>query len=113
MIQLSQQECRPCQADSPPLTNSETKSLLNQLHPDWEICDLHHLKRHWTFSNFVTALVFVNRVGDLAESEGHHPNISFSWGKAIIEIYTHKINGLTENDFILASKIDLLPTSVG
>lgn len=75
----------------------------------WEVVNEHHLKKLYKFPNFVTALAFVNRVGELAEKIGHHPDITLTWGKAGIEIWTHKIDGLTESDFVLAAKIDKLP----
>ncbi len=76
--------------------------------PRWEIVDWHKLKRKFKFKNFAEALAFVNRVGALAESEGHHPDIRFGWGYAEITLFTHAVGGLSENDFILAAKIDIL-----
>ena len=76
--------------------------------PDWDVVGEHHLSRTFRFPNFVDALAFVNRVGALAEEEGHHPDICFTWGRVRIEIHTHKIDGLTASDFILAAKIDRL-----
>jgi 4a-hydroxytetrahydrobiopterin dehydratase len=76
--------------------------------PDWKVINNHHLERQLTFPDFKSALKFVNRVGDLAEQQGHHPDIALSWGKVGISIWTHKIDGLTESDFILAAKIDRL-----
>jgi 4a-hydroxytetrahydrobiopterin dehydratase len=74
----------------------------------WEVELEHHLKKNYGFSNFAEALKFVNRVGELAEEQGHHPDICFGWGKVEVTIWTHKIDGLTESDFILAAKIDKL-----
>jgi len=76
--------------------------------PEWKVVDNHHLERQFTFPDFKTALRFVNQVGTLSEEQGHHPDISLAWGKVGITIWTHKINGLTESDFILAAKIDRL-----
>ncbi len=75
---------------------------------EWEVVDGHHLKRRFKFKNFAEALVFVNRVGAIAEREGHHPDISFGWGYVEITLFTHAVKGLSENDFILAAKIDKL-----
>jgi len=72
----------------------------------WQVVDNHHLSKSYAFPDFVTALAFVNRAGAVAEQEGHHPDLYLSWGKVEIRIWTHKINGLTESDFILAAKID-------
>ncbi len=79
-----------------------------QLNASWTVLDGHHLRRNYTFSDFTGALEFVNRVGALAEDNGHHPDLYLTWGKASIELYTHAVNGLTETDFILAAKIDQL-----
>ena len=83
------------------------QDLLKQL-SGWEVAGEHHLRKEYNFKNFREALDFVNRVGALAEEQGHHPDICFGWGKAEITIWTHKIDGLTESDFILAAKIDNL-----
>jgi len=77
--------------------------------PGWEIVSDHHLTRQFKFPDFRSALAFVNRIGELAEAEGHHPDIELTWGLVGVRIYTHKIDGLTESDFILAAKIDTLP----
>jgi 4a-hydroxytetrahydrobiopterin dehydratase len=103
---LSQKKCVPCQGGIPPLKGKELSSLLKQLETGWKIVKEHHLEREFKFKDFKTALKFVNEVGKIAEKLGHHPNISFTWGKAKIMIYTHKIDGLRANDFILAANID-------
>jgi 4a-hydroxytetrahydrobiopterin dehydratase len=108
MSELSAKKCIPCSGGVPPLSADEIIPLLNQL-DGWEAVDNHHLARNFSFPDFKTALAFVNRIGDLAEAEGHHPDIYFTWGKVGIQIYTHKVDGLTESDFILAAKIDRLP----
>lgn len=79
-----------------------------QLDAAWTVVDGHHLRREYKFPDFVGALAFVNRVGALAEDNGHHPDLYFTWGKAAVELHTHAVNGLTETDFILAAKIDEL-----
>jgi len=76
--------------------------------PQWQVVSEHHLLRSFSFPDFRHALAFVNRVGELAEQQGHHPDICFTWGKADVKIFTHKINGLSESDFVLAAKIDRL-----
>lgn len=105
---LSEKVCEPCKGGVPPLTANEISPLLNELGNNWEAIDNHHLYKKFTFNDFVTALAFVNKVGELAEDVGHHPNISFTWGIVEISIWTHKINGLNEADFILAAKMDHL-----
>jgi 4a-hydroxytetrahydrobiopterin dehydratase len=89
----------------PPLQGEEITTLLNQL-AGWEVVNQHHLKKNYRFADFKEALTFVNGVAELAEEQGHHPDICFGWGQAEITIWTHKIDGLTESDFILAAKID-------
>jgi len=105
MSELSSKQCVPCRGGVPPLTADEIKPLLNQLQ-GWEVVDEHHLRKVYRFSNFREALGYVDKVGELAEEQGHHPDICFGWGQAEIKIWTHKINGLTESDFILAAKVD-------
>jgi 4a-hydroxytetrahydrobiopterin dehydratase len=91
----------------PPLAGEELRKLEKEV-PQWKVVDGHHLTRAFTFPDFVKALAFVNRVGAIAEEQGHHPDILLGWGKAEVTTWTHKINGLTESDFILAAKIDRL-----
>lgn len=107
MSELASKQCVPCRGGVPPLQGQEILRLLDQLN-GWEVVYEHHLKKNYGFANFREALKFVNQVGELAEEQGHHPDISFGWGKAEITIWTHKIDGLTESDFILAAKIDKL-----
>ncbi|HXQ74438.1 MAG TPA: 4a-hydroxytetrahydrobiopterin dehydratase [Pyrinomonadaceae bacterium] len=107
MSELSSKQCVPCRGGVPPLQGDEIQRLLSQLN-GWDVVQEHHLKKNYSFSNFAEALKFVNRVGELAEEQGHHPDICFGWGKAEVTIWTHKIDGLTESDFILAAKIDAL-----
>ncbi len=104
-MSLSKKECVPCKGGVPPLNGDELEQLEKQV-DGWEVIEKHHIMKTFKFSNFVKALAFVNKVGEIAEEQGHHPDIFLTWGKARIEICTHKINGLTESDFILAAKID-------
>ena len=106
-LELARRQCVPCRGGVPPLQQHEIDVLLRQLE-SWTVVDQHHLKKNYRFKNFSEAQQFVNRVGDLAEEQGHHPDICFGWGNAEITIWTHKIDGLTESDFILAAKIDKL-----
>ena len=108
MSELSNKQCVPCRGGVPPLQGEEINRLLAQLN-GWEVVLEHHLKKNYGFANFAQALKFVNRVGELAEEQGHHPDICFGWGKVEVTIWTHKIDGLTESDFILAAKIDKMP----
>ncbi|MCW5700262.1 MAG: 4a-hydroxytetrahydrobiopterin dehydratase [Rhodospirillales bacterium] len=108
---LAEKVCTPCRGGIPPLTRDEANALLKQT-PAWTIVDdPMRIERRFAFGNFRDALMFVDRVGAVAEAENHHPDIRFGWGYCCVEIYTHKIKGLHENDFILASKIDALETS--
>ena len=108
MSDLSDKTCVPCRGGVPPLKGDQIAPLLGQL-TEWQVVDQHHLSKGYTFPDFVTALALVNKIGDLAEEQGHHPDIQLTWGKVGIEIWTHKIDGLTESDFVLAAKIDELP----
>ena len=107
MSELASKTCVPCRGGIPPLAGPELEALARQV-PDWKVVDGHHLTRNFPFKNFLQALAFVNKVGALAEEQGHHPDILLAWGKAEITTWTHKINGLTESDFILAAKMDKL-----
>ena len=107
MSELASKTCVPCRGGTPPLTAEEIAKFSPQL-KEWEIINQHHLQKTYRFSTFREAHDFVNRVSSLAEEQGHHPDICFGWGIAEIKIWTHKINGLTESDFILAAKIDEL-----
>lgn len=107
-MSLSQKTCTPCRGGVPALTPGEAEALLPQAY-DWQLLEnATRLERRFTFKTFGAALAFVNRVGDLAEAEGHHPDITFGWGYAHVLFYTHKINGLHENDFIMAAKVNEL-----
>lgn len=104
---LATKACVPCRGGVPPLRGEELASLQEQV-DGWNVLEEHHITKTFKFSNFREALKFGNQVGDLAEEQGHHPDLFLAWGKVEITIWTHKINGLTESDFILAAKIDKL-----
>jgi 4a-hydroxytetrahydrobiopterin dehydratase len=105
MTELARKRCVPCRGGIPPLSGPALATLQERL-PFWKVMEGHHLSKSFLFPDFRSALEFVNRVGALAEEEGHHPDLCLSWGKVDVRIYTHKIDGLSENDFILAAKID-------
>jgi 4a-hydroxytetrahydrobiopterin dehydratase len=108
MADLAGKTCVPCRGGVPPLSQDEATRYLQEA-PGWSLLDDgKRIERKFTFKNFEEALAFVNRVGALAEDEGHHPDITFGWGYATISLYTHKIKGLHENDFIMAAKINRL-----
>jgi 4a-hydroxytetrahydrobiopterin dehydratase len=107
-MSLAQKHCVPCRGGVPPLKGAELENFKAQV-TGWDVVDEHHLSKAYPFPDFQKALDFVNRVGAIAEQEGHHPDLYLSWGKTRVEIWTHKINGLTESDFILAAKIDQIP----
>ena len=108
MSDLANKECIPCRGGVPPLKGQELTGLLDKLGGGWRVVDEHHLEKDYRFKDFRTALAFTNRVGELAETLGHHPDIYLSWGKVKLTIWTHKINGLTESDFIFAAKTDTM-----
>jgi 4a-hydroxytetrahydrobiopterin dehydratase len=107
MPELADKKCVPCRGGVPPLKGTELDALKRQVQ-GWEVVSEHHLNKSFTFPDFQQALDFVNRVGAVAEEQGHHPDIYLTWGKVEITLWTHKIDGLTESDFIMASKIDRL-----
>jgi 4a-hydroxytetrahydrobiopterin dehydratase len=107
MADLAARECVPCRGGVPALKGPGITELHAHLQ-NWEVVAEHHLKKTYKFADFREAQGFVNRVGDLAETQGHHPDICFGWGHCEITIWTHKIDGLTESDFVLAAKIDRL-----
>jgi len=106
-MSLSEQHCVPCSGGVPPLSGEALERLKQQL-PAWQVVNGHHLFRTFSFPDFRTALEFVNRAGAIAEEEGHHPDLFLSWGKVEVKIWTHKIDGLSESDFVLAAKIENL-----
>lgn len=103
-MSLTQKKCIPCEAGTLPLEQGKISELLNQI-PAWQLKD-GHLYKKFKFKNFVDAIKFVNAVADIAEQEGHHPDFSVHYNKVDVELWTHAINGLSENDFIVAAKID-------
>ena len=110
MSELAEKQCVPCRGGIPPLTAEEISPLVEQI-SDWEVVENHHIQKTFKSDNFSSALDFVNRVGEIAEEQGHHPDLYLAWGKVEVKIWTHKINGLNESDFILAAKIDRACTS--
>ena len=115
MLPLADKTCVPCRGGVPPLKGAALLELFKQLseHSEWSVVEEHHLKRAYKFPDFRSALDFVNKIGELAEQQGHHPDILLAWGKVEVTIWTHKVDGLTESDFILAAKIDELDRVAG
>ena len=107
MAELATKNCVPCRGGVPPLKGQELEGLHQQV-PNWQVINGHHLTREFKFPDFRTALDFVNKVGEVAEQQGHHPDLVLKWGSVGITLWTHKIDGLTESDFIMAAKIDQL-----
>jgi 4a-hydroxytetrahydrobiopterin dehydratase len=105
MSNLAEKHCVPCRGGVQPLKGAELLPYAEQL-PDWKIVEEHHIARTFSFPDFKTGLDFVNQLGAVAEQEGHHPDLCLKWGRVGVEIYTHKIRGLTESDFVMAAKID-------
>jgi len=106
--ELAKLDCLPCKGGVPPLKGAEIEGLLARLNGGWKVIDEHHLEKEYRFKDFRQALDFTNRVGELAESVGHHPDIYLAWGKVRLTVWTHKIGGLNEADFIFAAKADTL-----
>jgi len=106
MSDLAKKTCIPCKGGVPPLKGTKLDDLLEKLKNDWKIIKEHHLEKEYSFKNFKEALNFTIKVGELAENQGHHPDIFLAWGKVKLTIWTHKIDGLTESDFIFAAKAD-------
>ncbi len=105
MSELAKKECVPCKGGVPPLKGEALRDLLAQV-DGWTAVEEHHLTKTYRFKNFAEALAFVNAVGAIAEHERHHPDIHFAWGMVRVDVWTHKIDGLTESDFIFAAKCD-------
>ena len=104
--ELAGKHCVPCRGGVPPLGGKELEELSAQLGGGWRVVDGHHLEKQYSFDDFAGALAFTKAVGAIAEAEGHHPDIHLAWGQVRLTIWTHKIDGLTESDFILAAKAD-------
>ncbi len=108
MSDLASRTCEPCRSGATPLRGREIQDLLAQIDTDWECVDQHHLRREFRFRNFAEALEFTNRIGAVAEEQFHHPDMHISWGRVALEIWTHKVGGLLEADFVFAAKCDRL-----
>jgi len=108
MADLAQKECVPCKGGVPPLKGDELNRLAQQLGEGWRVIGEHHLEREFKFPDFRTALDFTNRVCQLADQQNHHPDIYLAWGKVKLTLWTHKIDGLTESDFVFAAKVNKL-----
>src|SRR5262245_29108735 len=108
MTTLADKECVPCKGGISHLKGEDLRKLADQLKDGWRVVSEHHLEKEYKFKDFRGALDFTNKVGELAEAQGHHPDIYLAWGKVKLTIWTHKIDGLTESDFVLAAKADNL-----
>ena len=106
---LAKRQCIPCKESVAPLKGEQLRTYQDLLDGDWKVVNEHHLEKVFRFKNFREALAYTNRVGELAEEQGHHPDLCLGWGRVQVTIYTHNIDGLHENDFVLAAKIDNLP----
>jgi 4a-hydroxytetrahydrobiopterin dehydratase len=104
--ELKAKKCKPCEGEVEPLQGDELRDMAQRISEGWEIVDEHHIKKLYRFDDFRQALDFTKRVGEIAEEQGHHPDIFLTWGKVEIKVWTHQVDGLTENDFILAAKAD-------
>lgn len=112
-MSLADKQCVPCRGGVPPLESAKVQELLGQLEQGWALNGDGHIERLYEFKDFAEALDFVNKVGAIAEQEGHHPDLYLAWGRCKVEIWTHKIRGLTESDFYLAAKADRVFTGHG
>ena len=108
MSELAAKQCVPCRGGVPPVSGAELQALRAQLGGDWHVVDEHHLEKDYRFDDFRGALDFTVRVGEMAEEQDHHPDIYLAWGKVILTLWTHKLDGLTESDFVFAAKADAL-----
>jgi 4a-hydroxytetrahydrobiopterin dehydratase len=109
MKTLAEKQCVPCQGGTAPLKGTSLAQLAGELDGGWKVVKEHHLEKEYSFKDFREALAFTNRVGELAEAQGHHPDVYLAWGKVRLTVWTHKIDGLTESDFVFAAKADKLP----
>lgn len=105
-MELKEKKCKPCEGDTPPLKSQDIKNYLKKLETNWEVIDNSQIRQTYKFKNFREALDFANQVGEIAEEEQHHPDLHVYYGKVTIDLSTHAIGGLSENDFIVASKIE-------
>ena len=106
MNKLAAEKCVPCEEGGKPMAGKELTDLERELGHEWKVVNGHHLEKLFKFKDFQQALDFTNRIGAIAEEQGHHPDIYLTWGKVRVEIFTHTVNGLTKNDFILAAKFE-------
>ncbi|HVR35797.1 MAG TPA: 4a-hydroxytetrahydrobiopterin dehydratase [Methylomirabilota bacterium] len=111
MNELAQKKCKPCEEGAAPLKGEALTGMLQKLGGGWNIVNGDHLEKLYSFKNFRQALEFTNQIGETAEDQGHHPDITLGWGKVKVAISTHSIGGLSENDFILAARIDQIQSS--
>ena len=110
MYKLLEMKCKACEGIQDKLSNKQIKSNLKQI-KKWELFNNHHIEKTFKFPDFKSSLSFVNKIGKLAEKEGHHPNIDFTWGEVTVKLWTHALHGLSMNDFIMAAKIDKIKKS--
>jgi len=108
MEELTSKKCQPCEGGVPPIAGDDITNYTCQLKTTWDVIEGKKIRKGFSYSDFIETMIFVNKVADLAEEEGHHPDMHVSYGKVEIEIWTHAIGGLSENDFILAAKIDAI-----
>lgn len=111
LSELANRSCVPCRGGVPPLAGEAIAPLRDALGGGWTVEREHHLSKEFRFADFAGALAFVNRIGEVAEAEGHHPDLELGWGRVAVRIFTHAVDGLTESDFVLAAKIDMLAGS--
>ncbi len=107
---LATRDCVPCKGGVPPLKGEALQTIFAALRNDWTVVNEHHLEKDYRFRNFKEALAFTNRVGELAEQVHHHPDIHLAWGRVKLVLWTHKIDGLTESDFVFAARADRILT---
>ena len=112
-MDLIKKHCIPCEGGAPPLTMEQIRKYLAQT-PSWDFLEKPHhvIRREFKFKNFVEAMTFVNKIAALAEQEGHHPDINIHYNQVILELWTHAVGGLSENDFILATKINQISGTI-
>jgi 4a-hydroxytetrahydrobiopterin dehydratase len=108
MNDLATKDCTDCKGGVPPLQGHTLTDLLDQIN-GWTVVREHHIQKEFSFKDFADALAFVNHVGAIAEDQGHHPDIYLTWGRVMVKLWTHKIEGLGESDFIMAAKVDRVP----
>lgn len=104
---LAEKRCIPCE-DGTPLGPMEARKLMSELRPEWRLVSDHELRREFPFPDFKSAVAFANRIAEIADTEGHHPVLTIQWGLLVVELWTHAMDGLSENDFILGAKIDAI-----